>query len=189
MANTTENTNCSDLIWVNLTCQASDANPPVESYQLLKNGEILVTSNNGTWIRKVSEAGKRVYSCRALHILGNVTSPDNVTITFKGGSSLRDYLFKNVNYIVSTGKNASFLTLTNNEILSLLFIQYLLLSYVNESGCISYFISLSSDFHCIQFQLRYLFLQVVVKFSWKVVLCLFIAMHQHILNQLSLGQK
>ncbi|XP_067030223.1 uncharacterized protein [Acropora muricata] len=83
VANTTENTNCSDMMWVNLTCQASDAHPPVENYQLLKNGEILVTSNNGTWIRKVLEAGKHVYSCRALHILGNVTSPDNVTITFK----------------------------------------------------------------------------------------------------------
>ena len=86
VANTTENTNCSDLMWVNLTCQASDANPPVESYQLLKNGEILVTSNNGTWIRKVSEAGRHAYSCRALHILGNITSSDDVAVTFNGES-------------------------------------------------------------------------------------------------------
>ena len=61
VANATENTNCSDMMWVNLTCQASDSNPPVESYQLLKNGEILATSNNGTWIRGISEAGKHVY--------------------------------------------------------------------------------------------------------------------------------
>ena len=86
VANTTENTNCSDTMWVNLTCEASDANPPVESYQLLKNGEILVTRNNGTWIRKVSEAGKHVYSCRALHLLGNITSSDDVAVTFNGRS-------------------------------------------------------------------------------------------------------
>ena len=104
VANATENTNCSDMMWVNLTCQASDANPPVESYQLLKNGEILATSNNGTWIRKVSEAGKHVYSCRALHIIGNVTSSGDVTISFNGGSNIRDYLFKSINDTASREK-------------------------------------------------------------------------------------
>lgn len=84
VANTSENTNCSDLLWVNLTCEAFDANPPVESFQLLKNGEILDSRNDGTWIREVSKAGEHVYSCRALHFLGNVIS-SNKTVTFNGG--------------------------------------------------------------------------------------------------------
>ena len=91
IANTTENTNCSDLLWVNLICETSDANPPVERYQLLNNGEIQATSDNGTWIREISEAGKHVYSCRALHLLGNVSSSDK-TVTFNGGFNYKDTL-------------------------------------------------------------------------------------------------
>ena len=93
VADTTENTNCSDLLWVNLTCETSAANPPVERYQLLKSGEIQATSDDGTWIREVSEAGQHVYSCRALHFLGNVTSA-NKTVTFNGGFNHKDILLK-----------------------------------------------------------------------------------------------
>lgn len=48
---TTEGSNCSDLLWANLMCKASDANPPVEHFQLYKNGKILSTLREGTWIR------------------------------------------------------------------------------------------------------------------------------------------
>lgn len=78
--NTTENTNCSDLLCANLICETSDANPLVQSYQLLKNGEIWAISDNGTWIREISEAGKHIYGCRALHFLGNVTSSGKTVI-------------------------------------------------------------------------------------------------------------
>ena len=126
VANTTENINCSDMMWVNLTCQASDANPPVESYHLLENGEILATSNNGTWIRGISEAGKHVYSCMALHIIGNVTSSVNVTIRFNGGSNIRDNLLKNVNDTASREKTRHFLILLiNNEFYSLLLLSFI----------------------------------------------------------------
>ena len=102
VANTTENTNCSDILWVNFTCEASDAVPPVESYQLLKNEETQDTRNDGTWIRKISEAKDHVYGCRALHFLGNVTA-DNVTVTFSGGFNLQDRK-KNINSIASEKK-------------------------------------------------------------------------------------
>ncbi|XP_068686466.1 uncharacterized protein [Montipora foliosa] len=76
VANTTENKNCSDFLLVNFTCGASEANPPVENYQLLKNQEILATSSKWTWVKNISEKGNHMYSCRALHPLGNVTSFD-----------------------------------------------------------------------------------------------------------------
>ena len=84
VTNATVNTNCSDLLWVNLICEASDANPPIEYFQLLKEGEIVATSNHGTWTRGISEAKDHVYSCNALHLFGNVTAA-SVIVTFNGG--------------------------------------------------------------------------------------------------------
>ena len=84
LVKTTEGSNCSDLLGANLTCEASDANPPVERFQLYKNGKILSTLREGTWIRDISEAGKHVYSCRALHFIGNMSISDSVTVSFNG---------------------------------------------------------------------------------------------------------
>ncbi|XP_068686972.1 uncharacterized protein [Montipora foliosa] len=81
VADATENKNCSDSLLVNFTCEGSKANPPVESYQLFKSQEIVDTSSRGTWIENISSKGEHIYSCRALHSLGNVTSSD-VTVTF-----------------------------------------------------------------------------------------------------------
>ena len=81
--NTTENTDCSDL-WVNFTCVASEANPVVYNFLLYeKDGEIS-QSKSGMWIKKISKGGKHVYSCIALHAVGNVTSLNNVTLTVNG---------------------------------------------------------------------------------------------------------
>ncbi|XP_068686491.1 B-cell receptor CD22-like [Montipora foliosa] len=81
VANATENKNCSASLLVNFTCEASQANPPVESYQLFKSHEIVDTSSRGTWIENISSKGDHIYSCRALHSLGNVAS-SGVTVTF-----------------------------------------------------------------------------------------------------------
>ena len=83
VANPTENVNCSDFLLVNFTCEAADANPPVENYQLLKSQEFVDTGSNGMWIKNITKKGGHFYSCKALHPLGNVTSPD-VTVTFNG---------------------------------------------------------------------------------------------------------
>ena len=84
VSNTTENKDCSDLIVVNVTCVASDANPAVTNYQLLEIGGDTSVSNSETWIKEISKGGKHVYSCLAEHPLGNVTSANNVTLTFNG---------------------------------------------------------------------------------------------------------
>ena len=76
VANATDNKNCSDSLLVNFTCEVSQANPPVESYQLFKSQEIVDTSSRGTWIENISSKGDHIYSCRALHSLGSVTSSD-----------------------------------------------------------------------------------------------------------------
>ncbi|XP_068686490.1 hemicentin-1-like [Montipora foliosa] len=81
VANARENKNCSASLLVNFTCEASQANPPVESYQLFKSQEIVDTSSRGTWIENISSKGDHIYSCRALHSLGNVRSSD-VIVTF-----------------------------------------------------------------------------------------------------------
>ncbi|XP_068733593.1 fibroblast growth factor receptor 2-like [Montipora capricornis] len=81
VTNATENENCSDFLVISITCKASEANPPVENYQLLKNHEIVDTSSKGTWIKTISSKGNHIYSCKALHPLGNVASAD-VTVTF-----------------------------------------------------------------------------------------------------------
>jgi len=70
-------------MWVNFTCNASDAYPAVTNYQLLGNGEVL-NNENGTWIKKISKGENYVYSCLAEHPLGIVTSANTVNLTFNG---------------------------------------------------------------------------------------------------------
>lgn len=100
---TTESTNCSDLLWANPTCKASDANPPVECFQLYKNGKILSTLRDGTWIRDISEAGKHVYSCRALHFIGNMTISDSVTVSFNGLAIISVYVTNGSEILFESG--------------------------------------------------------------------------------------
>ena len=83
--NTTENKDCSDL-WVNFTCVATAANPPVYNFQLYESGQGVRFSESGTWIEKVSKGGKHVYNCLAEQLLENVTSTNNVTLTVNGKS-------------------------------------------------------------------------------------------------------
>ena len=83
VANATENKNCCDSLLVNFTCEASQSNPPVESYQLFKSQEIVDTSSRGTWIENISSKGGHIYSCRAFNFLGSVTSAD-IIVTFNG---------------------------------------------------------------------------------------------------------
>ena len=82
LTNTTEDSYCSDL-WVNFTCKASDANPAVSKYVLYEHNNSVASSNNGTWILKLSEGKKHVYRCVAEQFLQNVIST-NVTITVNG---------------------------------------------------------------------------------------------------------
>lgn len=91
--NTTENTDCSDL-WVNFTCVASEANPPVYNFLLYENYGNLSQSKSGIWIKKISKEGKHVYSCVALHVLGNVDSSNNETLTVNGEFCQRKYIIK-----------------------------------------------------------------------------------------------
>lgn len=81
--NATENTNCSDL-WVNFTCVASEANPAVYNFLLYEKDGDISQSKSGMWIKKISKGGEHVYSCIALHAVGNVTSLNNVTLTVNG---------------------------------------------------------------------------------------------------------
>ena len=83
LTNTTEDSYCSDL-WVNFTCKASDANPAVSNYALYEQNNPVASSNNGTWILKLSEGKNHVYHCVAEHFVENVTSTNNVTITVNG---------------------------------------------------------------------------------------------------------
>ena len=83
--NTTENKDCSDL-WVNFTCVATAANPPVYNFQLYESGQGVRFSESGTWIEKVSKGGKHVYNCLAEQLLENVASTNNVTLTVNGKS-------------------------------------------------------------------------------------------------------
>jgi len=71
-------------MWVNFTCVAFDANPPVTNYQLLGSGVDSSVSNSGTWIKEITKEAKHVYSCLAEHPVGNVTSANDVTLTFNG---------------------------------------------------------------------------------------------------------
>ena len=83
VTNTTENEDCSESMWVNFTCEASDANPAVTNYQLLGNGEVL-NNETGTWIKEISKGENYVYSCLAQHPVENVTSANDVILTFNG---------------------------------------------------------------------------------------------------------
>lgn len=69
---------------MNFTCVASEANPAVEKYTLFVDGEVPSASSAGTWIKEISKKGKHVYGCRAHHPERNVTSSNNVTVTFNG---------------------------------------------------------------------------------------------------------
>ncbi|PFX15229.1 Hemicentin-2 [Stylophora pistillata] len=85
--NATENKDCFDL-WVNFNCTSSKANPPVYNYLLLKNGTEFTSSKSGTWIEKISEGGKAIYSCIANQSVENVSS-ENITLTVNVPTSLR----------------------------------------------------------------------------------------------------
>ena len=83
VTNTTESKDCSDLS-VNFTCISSEANPPVYNY-LLSDDEVgLSFSKSGTWIKKISREGKSIYNCSAYHLVGNVTSTNNIVLTVNG---------------------------------------------------------------------------------------------------------
>ncbi|PFX13123.1 Hemicentin-1, partial [Stylophora pistillata] len=77
--NTTENNSCTDL-WVNLTCNSSEANPPVHNYVLIKNETDLIFSRKGTWIEKISGGETFVYKCQAYQQVDNVTSIKGITL-------------------------------------------------------------------------------------------------------------
>ena len=83
LTNATDDSYCSDL-WVNFTCKVSDANPAISNYVLFEHGEFVASSNDGTWIQKLSEAKKYVYHCMAEQIVENVNSTNIVTITVNG---------------------------------------------------------------------------------------------------------
>lgn len=83
-SNATENSDCSELLWVKFPCNVSDSNPPIIKYYFVGDDERVTLSNGGMWIQPVSKGGKRVYRCRAQHALGNTTSSSNVTLTVNG---------------------------------------------------------------------------------------------------------
>ena len=83
VTNTTQDSYCSD-VWVNFTCNASDAYPAISRYLLYESDEVVAASNSGIWIQKLSEGSKDVYHCMAEHVVGNVTSTNNVTLTVNG---------------------------------------------------------------------------------------------------------
>ena len=73
---------------------ASEANPAVYNFVLYeKNGEIS-QSKSGMWIKKIPKGEKHVYSCIALHAVGNVTSLNNVTLTVNGKFCQRKHIMK-----------------------------------------------------------------------------------------------
>ena len=83
-SNVTENSDCSDSLWVKFTCNVSDSNPPIIKYYLFGDDEVVTFSNSGMWIQRVSKGRKHVYICLAQHALGNLTSSNNVTLTVNG---------------------------------------------------------------------------------------------------------
>ena len=91
--NITENTDCSDF-WVNFTCVASEANPAVYNFLLYEKDGNISQSRSGIWIKKISKGGKYVYRCIALHVVGNVSSSNNVTLTVNGKFSQRKHIIK-----------------------------------------------------------------------------------------------
>ena len=85
--NTTENNGCTDM-WVNFTCNSSEANPPVHNYVLLRNETDVGVSEKGTWIKKISRGETFVFKCQAYQQVDNVTSTNNISLSVKGKISL-----------------------------------------------------------------------------------------------------
>ena len=81
--NTTENNGCTDM-WVNFTCNSSEANPPVYNYVLLRNETDAGVSEKGTWIEKISRGETFVYKCQAYQQVDNVTSTNNISLSVTG---------------------------------------------------------------------------------------------------------
>ena len=81
--NTTENNGCTDM-WVNFTCNSSEANPPVHNYVLLRNLKGVALSEKGTWIEKISRGETFVYRCQANQQVDNVTSTNSISLSVKG---------------------------------------------------------------------------------------------------------
>ena len=81
--NTTENIVCTDM-WVNFTCNSSEANPPVHNYVLLRNETDVGVSEKGTWTEKISPGETFVYKCKAYQQVDNVTSTNNISLSVKG---------------------------------------------------------------------------------------------------------
>ena len=71
-------------MWVNFTCNSSEANPPVYNYVLLKNETYVDLSEKGTWIEKISGGDTFVYKCQAYQQVDNVTSTNNISLSVKG---------------------------------------------------------------------------------------------------------
>ena len=81
--NTTENNGCPDM-WVNFTCNSSEANPPVHNYVLLRNERDVGLSEKGTWTEKISRGETFVYKFQAYQQVDNVTSANNISLSVKG---------------------------------------------------------------------------------------------------------
>ena len=73
-------------MWVNFTCNSSEANPPVYNYVLLKNENErdVGLSEKGTWIQKISLGETFVYKCQAYQQVDNVTSINNISLSVIG---------------------------------------------------------------------------------------------------------
>ena len=71
---------------MNFTCAASEANPAVYNFLLYEKDGDISQGKSGIWIKKISKGGKHVYRCIALHVVGNATSSNNVTLTVNGKS-------------------------------------------------------------------------------------------------------
>ena len=81
--NTTENNGCSDM-WVNFTCNSSEANPPVHNYVLITNETEFIFSRKGTWTEQILRGETFVYKCQAYQQVDNVTSTNNISLFGKG---------------------------------------------------------------------------------------------------------
>ena len=71
-------------MWVNFTCNSSEANPPAHYYVLLRNETAADLSEKGTWMEKISRGDTFVYKCQAYQQVDNVTSTNNIFLSVKG---------------------------------------------------------------------------------------------------------
>lgn len=62
---------------VKFTCIA-DANPPVHTYVLFKNGTRVRTDKSGTWTKIMNSSGKFIFKCEAHSSKGTGTSKDTL---------------------------------------------------------------------------------------------------------------